>query len=1331
MSDNRRQVEVIFSGALEKSVADRATFLDEACVGDPALRQRVDALLRANDEASGFLQTPAVAQLQANAERTFAMEDTPQNSRINLEETQRESVGGGQTTNTCLTVLSPSHRPDSLGRIDHYEILRVLGKGGFGTVFKAFDEKLHRMVAIKVLAPELAASGTAKARFLREARAVAAVNHEHVVGTYAIGEEPIPYFVMEYVEGQTLQEKIDKSGPLRLDEILRIAPQIAEGLAAAHKHGLMHRDIKPGNILLENGVERVKITDFGLARAVDDASVTQSGVVAGTPMYMAPEQARGEPLDHRADLFSLGSVLYVMCTGRPPFRAETTLAVLKRVAEDEPRAIREIVPEVPEWFCRIVEKLHAKNPAERFQSAKEVGEVLADCEKQWQAHAELGDYSRIPGGKPTAAASRPEPRKAAVVAVLLVLFFSVIFVVELWKSGRLSSNWPLLPTALGAGIFASSAPAFLRNPRSRLFRRLLAVSAPLILGGLAWAVYSWVTPTPHGVLTIRTYEPGLVVTVDGRAVAIDRITGVTDFSGSTNIGLPPGEHRIQAYKDGQLVFEDAFTLASRETREIDIRKPPPTALTPNNDGWVQLFNGKDLTGWQPLPGGKGTWVVKDRILVGKGQSAFLRADKGPLTDFHLRMEARHVIGEGALIVREQSPDVVGAGYEVTLANNGKGNLNTGSVAIKINKTTISGFEEQPAELTKLGEWFTLDVIVNGNQIRTFVNGKQAVNFVDAYKDYTKGFISLNVGTQDDEGELHVRKIEIKDLPPEEAGWEQLVNGKDIRGWHGDFNLWSVEDGVLVRNKKTIAARDGRDLKRLPSVGDFELKFQAKNESDANLVGVLFRGEAGVVLSPGKSLGGFTPNFRTLDKNLKAAKNADELKKALRPDFNDYYIKCQDKHVSVRVNGVTTIDEAFPELADEGLITLRVQNAESFMAGPVGKVFFRDMQFRALPPLRPWIPLFNGKDLTGWTNLRKNFDAWKVEKGVLIGRGDEAFLRAERGPFSDFHLRMEAKYVGGTAGLVLREHSPDTAGAGYECLMENHKDGDVNTGAIAVMTTKNIMGQLAVPAQALTRSDEWFTLEVIASGNRVQTFVNGQRAVDFVDINREFMEGFIGLNVHGKDGELHVKKIEIKELPPEQRGWIHVFNGVDLNGWTPSPRDKWTVENGALVGVDEGSLTAHQNLGDFHCRIKAKFNAEGIGSVTIGGQANNLAAVRIGNKQADTKTGSLLFFARPTAETLAAWDKQLVLPDTWFDLEIIRRGKKITVKVNRTTTAEKQIDKLPAGRYAIGLHVNVPGTVITVSKVEIRELPPNTPLAPDAKGSEQIPLPRNVGPAERK
>ena len=198
---------------------------------------------------------------------------------------------------------------------------------------------------------------------------------------------------------------------------MSLSREIAEGLAAAHATGLIHRDIKPGNMLIEMGPHgRAKITDFGLARAADDASLTQSGMLAGTPMYMAPEQARGETLDHRADLFSLGSVLYTMAAGRPPFRAATTYAVLKRVVEDTPRPIREVIPELPQWLADIISKLHAKNPDERYQSAREVADVLADCEAQLKANSKLKDFSRIPQAK-----SAPSARGKWVAAAAVLL----------------------------------------------------------------------------------------------------------------------------------------------------------------------------------------------------------------------------------------------------------------------------------------------------------------------------------------------------------------------------------------------------------------------------------------------------------------------------------------------------------------------------------------------------------------------------------------------------------------------------------------------------------------------------------------------------------------------------------------------------------------------------------------------------------------------------------------------------------------------------------------------------------------------------------------------
>jgi serine/threonine-protein kinase len=275
-------------------------------------------------------------------------------------------------------------------------------------------------VALKVLAPELATKGAARARFAREARAAAAVVHEHVVAIHAVEEtRGLPYLVMSYVPGKSLQDRLDCDGPLDVPDVLRIGMQTALGLAAAHDLGLVHRDVKPSNILLEQGVEKVKLTDFGLARAVDDASVTQSGVVAGTPQYMAPEQAGGEHVDHRADLFSLGSVLYAMCAGHPPFRAATTMAVLRRVCDQEPRPLREVNAAVPAWLDAIIAKLHANDSARRYQSAAEVAQVLG---------RHLTDRHRPAAEPPRRAVSRgawrlwpPVAFVAAALGVLAVL----------------------------------------------------------------------------------------------------------------------------------------------------------------------------------------------------------------------------------------------------------------------------------------------------------------------------------------------------------------------------------------------------------------------------------------------------------------------------------------------------------------------------------------------------------------------------------------------------------------------------------------------------------------------------------------------------------------------------------------------------------------------------------------------------------------------------------------------------------------------------------------------------------------------------------------------
>ena len=348
-----------------------------------------------------------------------------------------ETSGAGN-----VDFLSPSDDPNSLGRFGRYEIKEILGRGGMGVVMRGYDPALARHSAIKVLAPELATSASARNRFSCEAKSAAAVVHEHVIPIQTVDEERgLPYLVMPVLEGKSLEQRVGVTGPLGLKEVLRIGRQIASGLAAAHAQGLVHRDVKPANILLENGVERVVITDFGLARAMDDANMTQSGIIAGTPQYMSPEQARGNDVDHRSDLFSLGSVLYFMCTGRSPFRAETTMGVLHRITNDTPRSLRTINSDVPVWLQDVIERLLEKDPDRRFQSATEVADLLGE----WLAHVQQPDVAPRPAdlGKRLTSSSGERSRwrisnvTLSITGGLLFLLAAAVIVLE-WNKGTLT-----------------------------------------------------------------------------------------------------------------------------------------------------------------------------------------------------------------------------------------------------------------------------------------------------------------------------------------------------------------------------------------------------------------------------------------------------------------------------------------------------------------------------------------------------------------------------------------------------------------------------------------------------------------------------------------------------------------------------------------------------------------------------------------------------------------------------------------------------------------------------------------------------------------------------
>ncbi|MEE8549736.1 MAG: serine/threonine-protein kinase, partial [Gemmatimonadota bacterium] len=264
-----------------------------------------------------------------------------------------------------------------IGRtVSHYEVVELLGAGGMGVLYKATDTRLGRTVALKFLPPQWGLDGAFKARFEREARAVAALDHPNVCNIHEIGEteQGQLFIAMAYYEGETVREKIAR-GPIDVDEALELATQAASGLAAAHAAGLTHRDIKPANLMVtEEGV--LKILDFGLAKTAD-ATVTEAGMRLGTPAYMSPEQTRGEEVDSRTDLWSLGVVLYEMLTAQRPFRADSNSAVINAIRHEEPEQPGELREGVPEELARLVLRLLSKDPETRYAGAELLSEELA------------------------------------------------------------------------------------------------------------------------------------------------------------------------------------------------------------------------------------------------------------------------------------------------------------------------------------------------------------------------------------------------------------------------------------------------------------------------------------------------------------------------------------------------------------------------------------------------------------------------------------------------------------------------------------------------------------------------------------------------------------------------------------------------------------------------------------------------------------------------------------------------------------------------------------------------------------------------------------------
>lgn len=994
-----------------------------------------------------------------------------------LREARAGAVASASSTGGSAPPPPADSLPPGLAEHPDYTILRELGRGGMGVVYLAHNTIMGRDEVLKVMGSHIMERPGIFDRFQREIRAVARLRHPNIVAAYSafrLGGGLV--FAMEYVEGMDLARLVKVKGPLPVVHAAYFAQQAARGLQHAHERGMVHRDIKPHNLMLthDGDLRVVKILDFGLAKATReghvDAALTQSGQALGTPDYIAPEQILNAPdVDVRADIYSLGCTLYFFLTGRAPFRGNSLYDLYQAHMSREADPLNRTRPDVPSGLAALASKMIAKDPADRFQTPAEAADALTPFLKK------SATAPRPAKGPPRPAAidpaveltrdDRPAPPRPPKVTPPAApgespppeggMWTSLIDFRDTEAAGRSATPPPVLPPARAA--------ARGKVPPRAVAVGLGSLGALLALALLAAQLF---VRTPHGTIVFDDLPEDAVVTVDGAKV------DVAWAEGAARISVAAGTRGLEVRHGGVKLYGDRITVDADKPFSIRVERPAaaPTAteerpeaepskadaidVAAPADGFTPLFNGRDLSGWRWHQSQPGHWTVLDGALVGSAPGvSHLYSERGDYKDFHLRLRARindggnsgvFVRATNAPVMPQGSPRWPG-GYEAQINSTHADPNRTGSL-YSFGKV-VGGIQAAPP---KPGEWFDMEIVARGNHLVVKVDGETRLDFIDTQRLASSGHIALQV--HDARSRVEFRRIEIKELsaadspapgadvaaaprpaPAVADGFTPLFNGRDLSGWKthpsqpGD---WRVENGVLIGTAPGISHLYSTrgDYK------DFELRVQARIYEGGNS-GVLFRAsddprpkwpqgyEAQIYTGQGPQTGGLYRGVGAPEVVLSRPATAPTgLTKPV--DCFTMNVVVRGDHVVVKVNGQSAADYIDPQpFAPEGHIALQVHDAAT-------RIEFWSIEIKELAaepkpaPREGFSRIFNGTDLAGWTVDSGPKDGWSVEGVSLTAKGPgdyrkAGFLLSDR-DYGDFRLRFEYQAPpGANSGVTFR------------------------------------------------------------------------------------------------------------------------------------------------------------------------------------------------------------------------------------------------------------------------------------------------------------------------